>query len=82
MYAEKFVAVDVETGDEFAAGTPRVLFDDCYLGHGAYGRTYDITPDGRRFVMVKEMNPPPRRIAVVLNWFEELKRLVPPGKAR
>jgi len=25
--------------------------------------------------MVKEMNPPPRRIAVVLNWFEELKRL-------
>jgi hypothetical protein len=42
-----------------------------------YGRTYDITPDGRRFVMVKEMNPPPRRIAVVLNWFEELKRLVP-----
>ena len=27
--AEKLVAVDVETGDKFAAGTPRVLFDDC-----------------------------------------------------
>jgi len=36
---------------------------------------YDITPDGQRFVMEKEMNPPPRRIANVLNWFEELKRL-------
>ena len=80
LYAEKVVAVDVETGDEFAAGTPRVLFDDCYFEHIAYGRTYDITPDGGRFVMVKEMNPPPRRIAVVLNWFEELKRLVPTGK--
>jgi serine/threonine-protein kinase len=78
--AEKVVAVDVETGDEFAAGTPRVLFDDCYFEHIAYGRTYDITPDGRRFVMVKEMNPPHQRIAVVLNWFEELKRLVPPGE--
>jgi serine/threonine-protein kinase len=78
--AEKLVAVDVETGDEFAADTPRALFDDCYLGHIAYGRTYDITPDGQRFVMVKEMNPPPRRVAVVLNWFEELKRLVPPAK--
>lgn len=80
LYAEKLVAVDVETGDDFAAGTPRVLFDDCYFEHSAYGRTYDITPDGQRFVMVKQVNPPPRRIAVVLNWFEELKRLVPPGK--
>ena len=78
--AEKIVAVDVETADEFAAGTPEFLFDDFYLEHIAYGRTYDITPDGQRFVMVKEMNPPPRRIAVVLNWFEELKRLAPPGK--
>jgi serine/threonine-protein kinase len=78
--AEEVMAVDVETGDEFAANTPRVLFDDCYLGNVAYGRDYDITPDGKRFVMVREMNPPPRRIAVVLNWFEELKRLAPPKK--
>ena len=78
--AEKLVVVDVETGAEFAASTPRVLFDYCYFGDAAYGRTYDITPDGQRFVMVKEMNPPPRRIAVILNWFEELKRLVPPRK--
>lgn len=74
--AEKIMAVDVETGDEFDPNIPRVLFDDCYF-KSAYGRNYDITPDGQRFVMVKEMNPPPRRIAVVLNWFEELKRLVP-----
>ena len=78
--AEKVMAVDVETGDEFAAGTSRVLFDDCYVGSSDYGRDYDITPDGRRFVMVKEMNPPPRRIAVIVNWFEELKRLAPPRK--
>ena len=80
LYAEKLVAVDVETGNGFAAGSPRVLFDDYYMEHIAYGRTYDITPDGERFVMVKEMSPPPRRIAVNLNWFEELKRLAPPQK--
>lgn len=74
------MAVEVETADEFAPGTPQALFDDCYLEHIAYGRTYDITPDGQRFVMLKEMNPPPRRIVVVLNWFEELKRLAPTGK--
>jgi serine/threonine protein kinase/Tol biopolymer transport system component len=78
--AKTLVAVDVETGDEFAVGNPRVLFDDYYMGHIAYGRTYDIMPDGQHFIMVKEMNPPPRRIAVILNWFEELKRLAPTGK--
>ncbi len=80
LSAEKLMVVDVETGNEFGAGTPRALFEDCYFGHIPYGRTYDITPDGQRFVMVKEMSPPPRRIAVVLNWFEELKRLAPPSE--
>ncbi|MEJ2702372.1 MAG: protein kinase [Sedimentisphaerales bacterium] len=78
--AEKLVVVEVETGDEFAVGTPRVLFDDCYFEYIDYGRTYDITPDGQRFVMVKDVNPPPHRIAVIQNWFEELKRLAPPRK--
>jgi serine/threonine-protein kinase len=79
--AKKLMAVDIETVGEFASGIPHVLFDDCYSENVPYGRTYDITPDGQRFVMVKEMNPPPpRRIAVALNWFEKLKRLAPPGK--
>jgi len=80
LNAEKIMAVGVETADDFAAGTPQVLFDDCYLEHIAYGRTYDITPDGRRFVMVKDVTMSPRRIAIVTNWFEELKRLAPPRK--
>ena len=80
LSAEKLMVVDVEMGNEFGAGTPRALFEDWYFGHIPYGRTYDITPDGKRFVMVKDVNPPPRRIAVIQNWFEELKRLAPPRK--
>jgi eukaryotic-like serine/threonine-protein kinase len=41
---------------------------------------YDIEPNGRRFIMVTQpVNAQPARqqIVVVLNWFEELKRLVP-----
>jgi hypothetical protein len=45
-------------------------------------RQWDIAPDGERFLI---MNPgevatsehPPSRIVAVLNWHEELKRLVP-----
>ena len=40
---------------------------------------YDVTPDGQRFVMVQaaEQEAGATQINVVLNWFEELKRLVP-----
>ncbi len=40
---------------------------------------YDVAPDGRRFVMIKESEQESAsvQINVVLNWFEELKRRVP-----
>jgi hypothetical protein len=43
---------------------------------------YDVSPDGRRFLMIKEARPageapPPPQLVVVQNRFEELKRLVP-----
>ena len=46
------------------------------------GRTYDVSPDGKRFLMIKDAGTPsqasaPTSIVVVRNWVEELKRLVP-----
>jgi serine/threonine protein kinase/Tol biopolymer transport system component len=40
---------------------------------------YDIEPNGRRFIMVTQENPPPivQQVTIVLNWYDELKRLVP-----
>ena len=45
-------------------------------------RNYDISPDGQRFLMMNMKGPDGTRpkINVVLNWFEELKRLVPTGE--
>jgi Tol biopolymer transport system component len=73
----KMMAVEVQTGATFRAGTPKVLFE------GAYSNFYDVSPDGRRFLMLKSDAPreaPPNELHVVVNWFEELRRRVPLGK--
>ncbi len=49
---------------------------------GIRNRTYDITPDGGRFLMVKpsgglDQVQPPTELHLVFNWFDELQRLVP-----
>jgi hypothetical protein len=37
---------------------------------------YDVSPDGNAFLMIERTTEPPRQINVMLNWIEELKRLV------
>jgi len=75
-----------QQGASFAAGTPtRVLEGPYFFGTIGAGdaafRTYDVAPDGRRFLMIKEggadQTAAPASLIVVLNWVDELKRLVP-----
>ena len=58
---------------------PQLLVDGRYKEGFWYGRRYDLSPDGKRFLMVQEREPPPAptQYNIVLNWFEELIRLVP-----
>jgi eukaryotic-like serine/threonine-protein kinase len=75
--------VDVGGGDTRPAGTPIKVFDSKYYrGTATAARTYDVSPDGKRFLMIKNADDPaqsalPITIVVVRNWSEELKRLVP-----
>ena len=78
--------VPVKTGATFGSGTPEKVFDTSpYLVHplgAGPGRMYDVSADGQQFLMIKETSvaderPSSARIALVQNWFEELKRLVP-----
>ncbi len=75
------MAVAIETEPELSVGKPRLLFEERFLPASSgdeLGSSYDISPDGQRFLMVKrEQNLVPTELIVVLNWFEELKRLVP-----
>jgi eukaryotic-like serine/threonine-protein kinase len=79
----KMLAVEIATQPGFAAGRPRVLFEGDYLPTPLSFPNYDVSPDGQRFLMLKSNEAgeaAPTQINVVLNWFEELKRRVPPGK--
>jgi serine/threonine protein kinase/Tol biopolymer transport system component len=72
------MAVDVDTTKLFTAGRARPLFTGRYRVT-IPTRGYDVSPDGQRFIMTKpigEPEKPPSTIDVVLNWTEELKRLV------
>jgi Tol biopolymer transport system component len=75
------VAVSVETEGGFKLGQAQPLFEDVYVTEGNCG-TYAIHPDGKRFLMMKEVEEdiPLTEVIVVENWFEELKRRVPTGK--
>ena len=79
---DKMMAVDVATQPGFAAGKPRMLFEGPYEPAQIPVANYDVSPDGQRFLMLKpveQAQAAPTQINVVLNWFEELKRRVPPG---
>ena len=73
------MAVPVNTTNGLEPRNAIKLFSGPYC-MSLNGRTYDVTPDGQRFVMVKipgqSVTESPR-IIVVDNWFEELKRRVP-----
>jgi serine/threonine-protein kinase len=69
------MVVGIKTEPTFMPGSPVVLFTGRYTSGIAVN--YDISPDGQRFLMIKEDEGQPGQINVVFNWFEELKRLVP-----
>ena len=80
------MAVPMVAGGTFTAGTPEKTPEKIVSGdYGAPqgGRNYDVSPDGRRFLVIKNAAAPAGqaaiapRVIVVQNWLEELKRLVP-----
>ncbi len=74
---DKMMVVSVQTEPIFKAESPRLLFEGTYiLGAFDWASNYDISPNGERFLMLRQAEVQ-TQIIVVLNWFEELKRLVP-----
>ena len=80
LSGSRMMVVPIVTEPTLTPGTARVVFEGTYFQ--AEGRRYDLAPDGR-FLMIKlgvttdDTPAPTARITVVLNWFEELERLVP-----
>jgi Tol biopolymer transport system component len=79
----KMMAVDVFSHPTFTASKPLLLFEGHFLPTPATSPNFDVSRDGKRFLMVEAAEPEeqsPTQINVVFNWFEELKRRVPSGK--
>lgn len=82
---DQMMIVEVSLDPSLKVLKPRVLWEGQYAhgmssSCGPAGPTssnYDVTPDGQRFIMIRENEQEARsnQIHVVLNWSEELKRL-------
>jgi eukaryotic-like serine/threonine-protein kinase len=77
----------VTTTAGFSAGQPRLLFRVPPVSKLAglfapWLGSFDVAPDGRRFVMIvpDESRPPATELTLVQNWFAELKAKVPTGR--
>ena len=71
---KKWMAAAVKLEPEFTSATPKLLFEGDYVNVG--GRSYDVTADGQRFLVLEPAEPEIARVThlnVVLNWEEQLK---------
>lgn len=67
----KFYSVAVDSSKGFSVLKRKRLFEGQYL------TSFDISPDGKRFLLVRdEHGTLPSKLNVVLNWTEELKRIM------
>ncbi len=74
------MAVAIQTEPEFDPGTPEPLFEWTYTRGGSTFH-YSVARDGRFMALAEQpVEWPPTKINVVLNYFDELRRLVPGGR--
>jgi hypothetical protein len=76
---QRLMKVRINVEPYLTADIPELLFEGPYLNIVG-GRTYDVSSDGQRFLMIKESTPRVTDLVVVLDWFEELERQVPTGR--
>jgi hypothetical protein len=75
----RLLGVQVEADAPFTVTRPQPILREPNLENFA-GRMYDVHPDGQRFLNLRvatQGDATDPHLVVVLNWAEELKRLVP-----
>ena len=64
------------TNPKFSPGDCQLVFRGDFINIS--GLDYDVMPDGQRFLVLQSADTSsPGELHVILNWFEELERLVP-----
>jgi eukaryotic-like serine/threonine-protein kinase len=76
------MSVPVQTSPTFRAGAPvPIVTPTLTLGDHGTGPTYDVSPDGRRFLFIRAPELDIRSLTVVLNWDVEVNATLA-GKGR
>lgn len=70
---DRLMKVSFTTNPEVNVGVPVQLFQGNYKASSPWGRNYDLSPDGKRFLMIREESAESlaNEINVILNWNEE-----------
>jgi len=69
---QRMMAVDVSTDAGLRIGRPRTLFTGQFQ-MGAFWSEYDVTADGKRFLMVEGGELTQSRLHVVLHWADQVR---------
>jgi hypothetical protein len=56
-------------------GVPGLLFSRPGMALQEFYRTYDVHPDGKRFLMLSAGNAEARRLSVIFNWRPEVQQV-------
>lgn len=70
----RIMVVDVQLSPEIVLGEPRVFYEGSFVNVG--GRSYDISPDGSRALVIEGPENTARSIRLVTNWLEAVERIV------
>lgn len=81
--SDELVAATVSRDTTFTIEQQHVLFSTAgYEDYAGLGRSYDVSPDGTRFVMVRLPSRSRDKLILVENFFEELKENLEPTANR
>jgi Tol biopolymer transport system component len=70
--SRSLMAAPVSTKPPFSTGTPVMLFEKSSLG--VRNMSYDVSSDGKRFIILEKPSGQPLSIHVVENWYEEFRK--------
>ncbi len=80
---DTLMGVNVTLGAAFSASAPRVVHEGRFLRSINGNTPFTQSKDGQRFLRIQQVDPERviTHLSLVINWFDEVKRLVP-GSAR
>jgi Tol biopolymer transport system component len=72
------------SGDSFHADKPQLWSPGQFTERGLGFSNFDLHPDGKRFAVLKapgpEQTPVVNKVSFIFNFFDEIRRKLPPGK--